>query len=226
MMARREFGRGALGLLGGAASAVLTGCGLIETNASYRFRITVEVDTPQGLKRGSGVMEVFAHKYAPTFIEEGSGFTSGLKRGEAIAVDLPGGPMFALLTASDGMGNLGGAVTGALAPESRHGDWQASMAAVRKLGEWSAHYKADLPRTAWPMMVRFRDLGDPKSVELVDPDAAGVKRISLETTRDAVTTGIDKRIPWLKEAENFHYSGTAYGDLYRLPSASLRSGLK
>jgi hypothetical protein len=47
------------------------------------------------------------------------------------------------------------------------------------------------------MMVRFRDLNDPKSVERVDPEAAGVKRIIVETTGDDVTTGIEKRLGWL-----------------------------
>ncbi len=47
------------------------------------------------------------------------------------------------------------------------------------------------------MMVRFRDLNDPKSVEKVDPEAIGVRRITVETTSDDVTTGIEKRLRWL-----------------------------
>ena len=47
------------------------------------------------------------------------------------------------------------------------------------------------------MMVRFKDINDPKSVEKVDPASIGVKRIVLETTSDDVTTGIQKILTWL-----------------------------
>lgn len=48
-------------------------------------------------------------------------------------------------------------------------------------------------------MVRFGDLNDPKSVKQVDPEAVGVRRIVLETTSDPVTTGIEKRLGWLRD---------------------------
>ena len=49
------------------------------------------------------------------------------------------------------------------------------------------------------MFVRFADIADPKSVERIDPQAAGVRRITVETTRDPVTTGIVKRLGWLRD---------------------------
>ncbi len=53
------------------------------------------------------------------------------------------------------------------------------------------------------MLVRFRNIRDPSSVETVDPDnlaksfGAGVrlKRITVQITDDPVTSGIDKRLP-------------------------------
>ena len=72
------------------------------------------------------------------------------------------------------------------------------MADGEKLGStWFSEYRAELPRADWPLMVRFGDISDPKTVEQVDPDTIGVKRILLETTRDDVTTGIEKRLGWL-----------------------------
>ena len=44
MMARR----GALGLLGSLASLAVAGCDPFVRSASYRFRMTVETETPQG----------------------------------------------------------------------------------------------------------------------------------------------------------------------------------
>jgi hypothetical protein len=64
----------------------------------------------------------------------------------------------------------------------------------------------DLAPNALPMLVRFRDVGDPKSVELVDPDhldasfGPGVKilRAKAEITNEPITAGIEKRLRWLK----------------------------
>ncbi len=41
--------RGIMGLMASVATATLTGCGA-PMSASYRFRMTVEVETPQGIK--------------------------------------------------------------------------------------------------------------------------------------------------------------------------------
>ena len=190
MMGRRSV----LGILAGAATVALPGCSLLNSTASYRFRMTVEVDTPQGVKTGSSVMEVFAQKHAALTSEEGSGFSSGLSRAEAVVIETSNGPIFALLTRADDKRTYGGEMTEALAQMAHNGDWKTYMAAVKQLSG-KAGIKAELPRAAWPMMVRFRDLGDPKSVERVEPATVGVTRILLETTDDAVTTGIEKRLP-------------------------------
>jgi hypothetical protein len=200
MMGRRAFGRGVLGLLSGAASVALGGCALLGGTKSYRFKMTVEVATPQGVKTGSSVYEVTVEKLVALTSEERAG-AAGLF-GEALVVDLPNGPIFLLLKKDDNMGQpLDVEVTHALAPEAPLSPIDAYVAAVGNLGGWGASAKADLPRTDWPMMVRFRDLNDPKSVEKVDPAAIGVKRIALETTGDAVTTGIEKRLGWLGALE-------------------------
>ena len=57
MMARR----GVMGVLAGGVAAVLGGCGVLGGN-SYRFKLTVEVETPKGLRTGSSVYEVLAFK--------------------------------------------------------------------------------------------------------------------------------------------------------------------
>lgn len=60
-------------------------------------------------------------------------------------------------------------------------------------------------RSAYPMLVTFSDLGDPASVERVDPDdlaasfgdGVRLKRVTVQMTDDPVTTGITTRLPWL-----------------------------
>jgi hypothetical protein len=59
--------------------------------------------------------------------------------------------------------------------------------------------------TGYPMLVRFKDIRDPKSVEKVDPNdiaksigpGVTLRRITLQITDDPVTTGIEKRLGWL-----------------------------
>ena len=185
MMARRTI---LAGLAGGMA-ALLAGCGLLGGN-KYRFRMTVEVETPQGLRSGSSVYEVSAWN------EVGMDPSGRIRRmtlkGEAIVLDLPAGPVFVLLRTSGANPDidLADASMATLDQEYRN-DWVES--AGRISGSWSTR-RGEVPRADWPLMVRFRDIKDPTSVEPVDPDTIGVKRIVLETTSDEVTTGIEKRL--------------------------------
>ena len=192
MMARRGIIKG---MLGGVTLAGLSGCGLLSGSSSYRFRMTIEVATPQGLKSGAGVMEVEIHKIFP--VPGISSTNSGGMHGEAVVVDCPDGPVFALLKKSDSGQSLDVAVTQALAPDARFEKDGDYAAALRTLGGSFAHAKAELPRADWPLMVRFGNIHDPKSVEKVDPVASGVMRIWVETTSDPVTVGIEKRLEWL-----------------------------
>jgi len=181
------FERSLVGVAG-----ILGGCALFSGN-SYRFKMTVVVETPQGLKTGSSVMQVTAYKTAALTPEEKQG--GGGLSGQAVVVDLPDGPLFVLLKMPRGGDGLGAAVTLALLPETLRGNVDAYVTAVKTLGGWFADYKAELPRKDWPMMVRFRNINDPKSVEKLDPKAVGVKRILVETTNDPITIDIEKRMP-------------------------------
>jgi hypothetical protein len=174
--------------------AALSGCGSSD-EASYRFRMTVEVATPQGLRTGSSVMEVTARRQSQ-FAPEARPLVSEL-RGEAVVVDTPSGPIFALLKLPHNDHTYLQAVTFALAPDLREGGWEPFLKAVKRLGGWFGGAKADLPREDWPLMVRFRDLNDPKSVEQIDPAVTGVRRILVETTNHEVTSGIEQRLRWL-----------------------------
>ena len=91
MMGRRGV-MGAM-VLGGAA-VVLSGCSLNPDEMDflwqkpYYAKLQVEIDTPRGVKSGASVIEV-------TWDKANKGFKV---RGEAVAVDLPGGQtVFALL---------------------------------------------------------------------------------------------------------------------------------
>jgi hypothetical protein len=152
-----------------AMSLCLTSCGRTET---YRYKLTLAVNTPDGLKRGTSVVEaVFFDVSIP---ERG---TMHKLRGEALYLDLgPGArPLIALLT------------------KQLHPKYGKDLRWTRDAGpeiKWlsrlygltpSEDYVDDLPRIAQargsrridpadlPDLVTFADINDPKSVIEVDP---------------------------------------------------------
>ena len=77
------------------AGAMLTlgGCSLIEPSETLRYKLIVEVETPQGVRSGYSVWELTLTS------QKFSGYaTRSNYRGEAVTVDLPNGQsVFALL---------------------------------------------------------------------------------------------------------------------------------
>lgn len=74
----------------GLGLAPLSGCAFIPRHfGTYRFRLTIDIDTPEGVKSGSSVMEV-SYGVTGDNIGVGPRAHSDLK-GEAVFVDLGGG---------------------------------------------------------------------------------------------------------------------------------------
>ena len=73
----------------------------------------------------------------------------------------------------------------------------------------------DLPFSGLPMLVRFRDIHDPTTIEQVDPNSLdvafgpGVKLLSasLAVTDDPPTNGIDKTLNWLRSLNGGYLDG-------------------
>lgn len=194
MISRRNFAVGA----GFAALPLLGGCGSFLFPSRYRFRMTVEVATPQGLKSGSSVMEISAARQI-LGTSEAHPISAGL-RGEAVVVDLLSGPIFALLTIRWDSGPLLlNVVTDALNPLDVRGpttdDYMRQIDELATMPEGAR--KAELARDYWPKMMRFRDLTNAWSLELLDPDVIGVKRVIVAVTQPPMTTGIERRLPRL-----------------------------
>jgi hypothetical protein len=200
MLRRRD----AIGALMMGAGAFLTGCSTLFP-MRYRFRMTAEVETPQGLRSGSSVMEVRAAR-EPMPFAEGHAVSAGLI-GEAVAVDIaPRQTMFVLLTNVKSGDMLVGAVTQAFEPKARLGD--DFLAGVEKLGQRGQRGRTVvLPPALYPKLVLFRDMRVSTSVEEVDPNNLSasfgpnvqLRRITLQTTDDSVTHTLRSRLPWLSE---------------------------
>jgi hypothetical protein len=203
------------------AALTLTGCW---GSQSYRYKLTLALNTPQGVKRASSVVEVtFWHVSIP---ERG---TMHQLRGEALYLDLgPGArPLVALLTSQ-------------LHP--KYGEKQRwtrdAGPGMRQMSRIygqapSEDYMDDVPRIAQtrgahsiaptdlPDLVTFADITDPKTVIEVDPNAPeaalgpGVSwnEITLESTDEPITTGIESKLTWLPAyfQKNLRLDGANHG---------------
>lgn len=196
------------------AALLLSSCGMSDDTPTYRYRLKVEVETPEGLKTGSSVIEVDTSVAGRLSIPT-PGAVRHRVRGEAAAVDLPDGKtLFALLRSEDDV-DFASRIMFLLAPKGVDKNGDAFLGRFANMLEMTE--PIELPATqakinpslaqmkGRPMLVTFGDLDDPTSVERVDPDnlaatlgeGVSLKRITVQVTDDPVTTGIEQRLGWL-----------------------------
>lgn len=242
-MIRRTFRNGRGGRFRGwllqlllVLGAMLTAaCGDLvgKTYPPYRYRLTVEIETPQGLRTGSSVIEVQTIKGARLSLSGGGigGDVVNRVKGQAVAVDLPNGQTLFALLRSDWGPELAENIYPLQVPYPTH----LEVAARSPDGKWNPDLNFDMwmerveaargvfvvPRvrkglpgkqgvkpSGWPMLVRFRDIRDPASVEEVKPEelkaAIGkgyaVRRVTVERTEDPIAVDIARRLPWLAKS--------------------------
>ncbi|WP_070157414.1 hypothetical protein [Sphingobium phenoxybenzoativorans] len=168
---------------------------------TYRYRLTVEVQTPEGIKADSSVIEVYSSIESSLNIDNPRGLNISA-RGEAVAVDLPGGQtLFALLSRSDGIAFQGRYASGALLGDDFGGySYEEGLLELIKRKD-----VAEVQRQNYPMLVRFGDINDPKTVEQVNPDDLSgsfghgftLKSINIQITDDPMTNRLDAALPSL-----------------------------
>lgn len=194
-----------------AAVWLLAACGVVgeEKPIGFRYRLTIEVETPEGLKTGSSVIEV-----AGTVAKPGTVIVTGpvrkRARGEAVAVDLPGGQtLFALLRSENEIDWATNIIFLHSAKYRGKDSFETTVREIRRnkrlrvLPPVKRVADGRMKRDGWPMLVMFDDLSDPTSVRKVDPSDLGatfgegvsLKRITAQVTEDPVTTGILERLP-------------------------------
>lgn len=207
-MLSRWAGRWAgLGIL---FAALLIGDQIRLGRPEYKYHLTIEVKTPQGVKSASGVLSVHPNRgYAGT----GSGGTR--TKGDAIFVDLGDGRNIAMLllhdaskASADGMNYL--PIT-AFAGSGR----RISFLEVRRQRD-PVPVKGD----AIPLMVSFSDPADPKTAHLLMTDdlqatlgeGFSLQGITLAVVPvgwwpldfggalgEPISQSIDKKLPWVTQ---------------------------
>lgn len=197
-----------------ATALTLAGCGLFSNKHTYRYRLTVEVVTPLGVRSGSAVREI---QYTKALIKlPDSAAVTVTQRGEAVAVDLPKGrTLFALLsvnpyeTLQAGFGDDSSATLDAANADKRVVELEALPGRIPD-------------QSGYPKLVRFREISDPRTIEVIKANALEdsfgpgikLKRITLQMTDDPVTNSILKRLPSFGPETGFDawYSSLPFGD--------------
>jgi hypothetical protein len=208
---------------------------LLIPSASVHYKLSVDIDDNGMVHHGEGVIGVGFQSQGPLLIGNTPQWSTSTN-GEAFTINIGDrGDLFVLL-AGDEPRNKRNHVEA--------GDKRVSASAGR--GALSVYFNFDviglpnglkskekidaladseanveLQPSALPLLVRFRDLNDPSSVEVVDPDdlessfGPGVKvvRSHAEITAEAITSGIQKRLRWLKSGYREKY-------LFTVPSES------
>jgi hypothetical protein len=208
----------------GIAAAIIVGAGVLYVIAfpslTLRYRLTLEAVVDGEPKTGSSVIEVIFSKQPKIRSELTTSY-----RGEAVVLDLGSrGTLFALLKAGSDSRSIPETIVfrafdfpGGIFPS---GSVEDGFRQIRQLSG-----KRELPLTSLPMLVRFRDLNDPMTVEQVDPrDIAksfgvgtNLVRASLEIvpagvwpfnrigiTGEPVATGIEERLIWLNHLDRYN----------------------
>ena len=191
---------------------------MMSPRGTWRYKMTVEIETPEGVKVGSAVREInviHGIKITP------ESHPSISLKGEAVAVDLgERGMVFALLNDAESLVFKAFPIPGKIP-----GGGGTTPEGIRYYAQLKTG-SAVLPPKWVPMMVTFTDRNDPASVELVYQseldfqnstpskgthynitdnfesifgNGVKLKQVKIEMTEDPVTVEVVKWLPWLPE---------------------------
>lgn len=209
----RRISRRAAMIGGAVATLGMPGCA--GPRESYRWKLTLEAEVDGVVKRAFNVVEFWGRSNFGSSV-------SGGQIGEALYMDLgpQRRPLIALLTrrydydtperlrkpcrwGENGprcVAQLYGLPALTSDPETKR--YVGFSTFKRQRGP------RDITTDPLPDLVTFADVRDPKSAMEVDRDDPGValacrfewKRMTLEVTDELLTTGIEKKLPWLNKA--------------------------
>lgn len=179
--------------------ALLSACSSIMAHWTYRYRLTVEVERAGKIYSGSSVIEVRRDQNI-------NGIGARVK-GEAVAIDVGReGTLFALLW---------GRRQGEAWPYSVvHNAFADRLGTVNMVDVGALSHlenltgaNATLSPNEYPMLVRFRNIKDPRTIESLHYDMSRrniennfqINRIYIEMSSEPVTEKILQKLPWLHD---------------------------
>ena len=193
----------------------LTACGY--STDTIRYKMTVEVETPSGIRSGSAVRQI-ALVASPNFAcSLGESRPFWRLKGEAVTVELPDGRLLFAISLGEHVDP--NQPTGQISRLfNRYG-----RGAPKPISIWSnsRRLKASDYDNFMPMLVTFGDVNDPSTARLVEPDeldaefGPGFKlhRITINQTNERVSEGIEEYLPWMREAEPRNLDGSRFTNM-------------
>lgn len=189
---------------------------------NWRYKMTVEVETPEGIKTGSAVREMNL-MFEPRPLDPPKQFyVSHKMRGEAVAVDLgKHGVVFAYFS-SDSYPEV---------TDTFEGPPMRTLEGAEYYSSLEAGPTPVAPQRV-PWIVTFSDLSDPMSVEMVKGGVFNVEEqkhilvdrfeelfgegfrlrsVTVEMTDEPVTWKIEAYLPWLAELKGGYLDGRFSG---------------
>ncbi len=168
---------------------------------SWHQKMTVEVETPDGIKTGSSVISV---KWV-----DGSNPANRWNhyiRGEAVVIDMgDGGYLYALLRGLSNQTNASLMFAAAISKrKGRVTDKKLFAEVVSKRDRASG--LVDLPDHLYPTLVTFEDIDTPTTVKIIEPhdfvkyfgEGMKLKRITLEVVEAPLTWGrVENILTWI-----------------------------
>jgi hypothetical protein len=204
-------------LIAGAAFAMSD----LYVSGTWRYRITVEIETSEGIKTGSAVHQLSNSTSSVKTLDLPEAGNPPEFKGEAVAIDLGSrGIVFAILPTDPYYmfqhtfyGDRGGATT---------------TEGIKFFNALKGGDRRELSPKDYPWFVMFKNIDDPKSVTLVKGGEFNVdkqeyvpvdyfekifgegvkfKNITLEITDEPVTRGIEGKLKWLPALKGSYLHG-------------------
>lgn len=179
----------------------------------FRYELTAEIETPNGLRSGSSVVEA---TYA---MPRKDGSVSQGLFGESLVVDLGGGKNF-IITLTNQYGHREDKLNAIYLPLDLFDiywnvkrDEQGLATTERTFAAAKLSPAKEVPLERLPLAVTFTDPRDPMSIVEVDPrDLAAtygsgyrLRRVTIEASSKSLTDGVlEKLLPWLRPKMESH----------------------
>lgn len=197
---------------GGIAATGLWLSACMSPKYTIRYRLTLDISTPEGPRRGAGLFE------QSTVWEDGNmpGFRTRT-RGEAAWVGLPGGRNLLALLVDASKDPVSGLFSLSDMPfhpskafarlwRMRDGVRTGHEAVLRRLSKAPAGTAVDLLLDELPLLVTLPDTSaalltvlDPADLEATMGEKFSIMRACLEVTHDPLVWILKERVPWLGE---------------------------
>lgn len=195
------------------AGLAVAACAIASSSGDYpsgtwRYKMTVAVETPEGIKTGSAIREISAVS-RPKRLGESNDTHIKLERGEAVVIDVGANqPVFALLKGKDD------AITAFFKAFPSHcSEGPASRCGIRYYSNLSKANAVELAVEDYPMFAAFKNTQDPKSIVALSQTGSQknhssfesffgkkikILSVKIEATNESFVSILYNWLPWLK----------------------------